>query len=95
MTEVLKVWLDDTRPAPPDWVWCQTVDAAKVLLQTGKVDDLSLDHDLGTTKATGYDLCVWMADKHHWPANKPTVHSQNPIGAIRMRGVINRYGPYR
>ena len=90
----MKLWLDDTRPAPPDWVWCQSIEAAKTLLRTGKVESASLDHDLGLNKKTGYDLCMWMVENNTWPTNKPTVHSANPVGAIRMRGVISRYGPY-
>jgi hypothetical protein len=40
---------------------------------------------------TGYDLCLWMAETGHWPHEKPDVHSANPVGAKRMRGVIDRY----
>lgn len=40
---------------------------------------------------TGYDLCLWMAETGHWPALPPLVHSANPEGANRMRGVIARY----
>jgi len=42
-------------------------------------------------KMTGYDLCLWMAEFGHWPKNKPTVHSANPVGRQRMEGVIARY----
>ena len=40
---------------------------------------------------TGYDLCLWMAEHGIWPAEKPTVHSMNPVGRKRMQGVIDRY----
>lgn len=40
---------------------------------------------------TGYSLCLWMAETGHWPKEKPTVHSMNPEGKHRMRGVIDRY----
>lgn len=40
---------------------------------------------------SGYDLCVWMAETGHWPDYKPVVHSANPVGSERMRGVIERY----
>lgn len=40
---------------------------------------------------TGYDLCLWMAETGHWPMESPTVHSANPVGRDRMRGVIARY----
>lgn len=42
---------------------------------------------------TGYELCVWMAETGHWPKEKPAVHSANPVGRERMRGVIDRYFP--
>lgn len=42
---------------------------------------------------TGYDLCLWMAETGHWPKHKPIVHSANPVGRERMRGVIDRYFP--
>ena len=44
-----------------------------------------------THMGTGYDFCLWMAEKGIWPAHKPTVHSANPVGRERMRGVIDRY----
>lgn len=40
---------------------------------------------------TGYDLCLWMAEYGHWPTHRPLVHSANPVGRDRMRGVIDRY----
>lgn len=40
---------------------------------------------------TGYDLCLWMAEHNIWPMQKPVVHSMNPVGRDRMRGVIDRY----
>lgn len=40
---------------------------------------------------TGYTLCLWMAETGHWPVEKPVVHSANPVGRDRMRGVIERY----
>lgn len=42
---------------------------------------------------TGYNLCTWMAETGHWPKEKPTVHSANPVGRARMQGVIERYFP--
>lgn len=40
---------------------------------------------------TGYTLCLWMAETGHWPHRRPDVHSMNPVGRERMRGVIARY----
>jgi hypothetical protein len=43
----MKLWHDDVRPPPEGWVWARTNEAAKELLLTGKVEEISLDHDLG------------------------------------------------
>lgn len=42
---------------------------------------------------TGYDFCLWMAEKGRWPAERPVVHSANPVGARAMRQTIERYFP--
>lgn len=43
------------------------------------------------TCMTGYKLCLWMADNDKWPKEKPTVHSQNPVGAFAMKSIIDKY----
>jgi hypothetical protein len=44
---VLRVWLDDSRPAPPGWLRLGTVTSVQRLLDANLVQELSLDHDLG------------------------------------------------
>ena len=41
----------------------------------------------------GTKLVRWMIEAGHWSKFKPTVHSANPVGAARMRGMIDRYFP--
>lgn len=41
----------------------------------------------------GTKLVLWMAETGHWPKQKPFVHSANPVGRERMRGLIDRYFP--
>jgi hypothetical protein len=43
----MKLWHDDIRPAPDGWVWARTNTEAQKLLQTGEVEEISMDHDLG------------------------------------------------
>ncbi len=44
----LRIWLDDSRPAPPGgWLRVTTVESAKRLLEAGLVAEISLDYDLG------------------------------------------------
>ena len=94
---MIKLWLDDIRPAPAGWTWVKTVNAAAQLLAVGHFDksraivEASLDHDLGENEPTGYDLVKWMAETGFWPETKPRVHSANPPGAENMRATIDRY----
>lgn len=90
---MLKVWLDDVRPAPRGWVWCKEVSRLKPWLQSDIVLELSLDHDLGLDQPSGYDLVKWMAYYKLWPRNKPTVHTANPRGREDMEKTIERYYP--
>lgn len=39
----------------------------------------------------GTALVRWMIETGYWPKYKPQVHSFNPVGAARMRGMIDRY----
>ncbi len=90
----MNLWLDDVRPAPPGWVHARTAEEAAHYLATGHVVNASLDHDLGRER-DGTWLVRWMIEYRCWPRNRPNVHSANPVGAARMRGMIKRYGPYR
>jgi hypothetical protein len=40
---------------------------------------------------TGYTLVCWMEETGRWPANKPTVHSANPVGRARMQAAIDKF----
>jgi hypothetical protein len=107
----LRVWLDDSRPAPSGWLHLRSVGAVQALLEGKLVRELSLDHDLGWCAdciregahlrntgqrhcphtPTGYDLCVWMAERNQWPPVPPAVHSGNLEGGARMLGMIARH----
>jgi hypothetical protein len=43
----LRVWLDDSRPAPSGWLRVTTVKNARRLIEAGLVHEISLDYDLG------------------------------------------------
>lgn len=105
--KIVKLWLDDIRPAPEGWVWVKTADRAIAALTTlrtlrlvgdlDKLTHMSFDHDLGDTSVpekTGYTVALWMAEHEFWPTDECIVHSANVSGAPRIRGVIDRYGPY-
>jgi hypothetical protein len=89
----MHLWVDDIRPAPEGWTHARTCAEAQTHLATGTVERCSLDHDLGPGQ-DGTDLVVWIVETGHWPRDRPAVHSANPVGAARMTGLIDRYGPY-
>jgi hypothetical protein len=93
----VKVWLDDTRDAPPGWMRAFTPEEVIGLLRLGKVTELSLDHDLGLDTAererTGYDVLLWLEAEvgcGRWTGPLPgiTIHTGNPVGRARMVRVL-------
>ena len=94
----MKVWLDDVRDAPDGWVHVRTPEEAIELLRSGKVKEISLDHDLGLAsdeaERTGYDVLRWLEEavaNGGWPFRLPEirVHSANPVGRRRMEQAID------
>jgi hypothetical protein len=92
----VKVWLDDTRPAPEGWVHVRTPEEAIELLRGGGVEEISLDHDLGLdvgpNERTGYDVLLWLEREVEAGRMSPPAvmraHSGN-VGAIgRMESAI-------
>jgi len=90
----MKLWHDDIRIAPHGWVWATNNESAKAALETLKVTELSLDHDLGgrpgdhwltrgTADETGYDLVQWMIDMGIFP-QRINIHSLSASGGGRM-----------
>lgn len=78
----------------------KTAEEAIALLATGEVTEASLDHDLsieatlGTPapdEQTGYTVVCWLEKHGWWPRDGVRVHSMNPVGAARMRQVIERH----
>lgn len=88
MTDTLRVFLDDERCAPPGWLHVRWPSEAIALLQTGRVSEISLDHDLGDdAQGTGYDVVLWIEQAVANSSFVPPiilVHSQNSAARRRM-----------
>lgn len=84
----MKVWLDDCRTAPDGWIRVETADAAIALLMHENVEEISLDHDLGGSSATGLKVAHFIAGMEHRPIVH--IHSMNPVGAKAMRDVLEK-----
>ena len=92
----MKVWLDDMREAPEGWVRTRTPQETIELLKTGKVEVLSLDHDLSFDDSigTGYDVLLWL-EKEAVTKKLDTVpdmrvHSANSGARPRMELAIEQ-----
>lgn len=88
----MKIYLDDERIAPAGWTQVRWPDEVIELLKTGKVTELSLDHDLGNDeRGTGYDILLWLEEQVVCNDFIPPVihiHTANPAARIRMEGAI-------
>lgn len=98
---VLRLWLDDVRPAPNGWVHI-TPDILSMFYHLARhADEISFDHDLGLDPfgneyPNGYQILTKLEElsckqeDYIWPLGAPimTVHSANPVGAQKMEVVI-------
>ena len=81
----MKVFLDDRRPAPDNtWVLVKSPSAAISLLETGEVELISFDHDLGydgDIELTGNQVLLWVEEAvalRGFEPPKMLVHSSEP-----------------
>ncbi|MDR5781287.1 hypothetical protein QCE63_17950 [Caballeronia sp. LZ065] len=84
----MKVFLDDERATPDGWTRVYWPNEAIRLLESGAVDDISLDHDLGDgARGTGYDVVLWIEEAVALRGFTPPrieVHSANPSARDKM-----------
>lgn len=94
-----KLWIDDIRPSPDEtWDIATTYNEAIDKLTKFKYRLVSFDHDLGDfqngREMTGYDILLWIVEQKMNGRPVPqqyNIHSANPVGRDRMKGVIERY----
>lgn len=84
----MKIWLDDERKAPNGWISARLPQEVITIMKTGKVTEISLDHDLGDDeKGTGYDVLLWLekqvAVKNFKPP-KISIHTANVSARRKM-----------
>lgn len=88
----MKVYLDDERIAPENWVQVRWPDEVIKLLETGNVTHLSLDHDLGDDeRGTGYDVLLWIEQEvvlQKYVPPEITIHTENPAARQRMLAAV-------
>jgi hypothetical protein len=84
----MRVYLDDERTTPEGWIRVYWPEEAVMLLQTGQVTELGLDHDLGDDEhGTGYDVVLWIEEAvalRGFMPPKILVHSANSSARQKM-----------
>lgn len=84
----MKVFLDDLRSTPVGWVRAYWPSEVIDLLESGGVEEVSLDHDLGDEgKGTGYDVVLWIEEAvalRGFLPPKISVHSSNTSARLKM-----------
>jgi len=87
---MLRLWLDDVRPAPEGWIVFGIAWDMIDFLETNEVDEISLDHDLGEpSNGTGYDVLCYIEervaqDEGYLPP-RINIHTDNPPARFKMQ----------
>lgn len=87
----MRLFIDDIRVCPPGWVQARDYLAAITVLSTGRVVEVSFDHDLGQGKS-GYDVICWLEKavaNGVVPIPKMAVHTNNPPGRKQIQACIS------
>lgn len=88
MNSKINIYLDDLRIIPDGFVAARTYEDAVALLNTHKVNILSLDHDLGedingNLLKTGYDLVKYICE-NNCSVEQIYIHTDNVAGRANM-----------
>ena len=98
MSDIM-VYLDDERETPKGgWERAYTVRECIEKLKDRDVEVVSLDHDLGSGVAPGYDVLLWMekevfTNPDYFPPRFCLIHTANPSAKDKMMKA--RYAIYQ
>lgn len=95
---MMKIWVDDVRPAPEGYIWCKSTNETKKTIWDS--DDMSLlldlDHDAGNFFYDGGDYIKILDWLEYYADNKfdikVRIHSMNPVGRANMMRICKRSG---
>lgn len=94
---MLRLWLDDIRPAPEDWLLCESVEELIETVNLGRdfykepQVIVSLDNDLGEGMTEGYKFLDWL-EENSIDDVAIHIHTSNSVARERMRAIIERNG---
>ena len=99
MKGILKIWVDDVRPAPEGYVWLKSVNEVKkdladpYILCNYEISLIDLDHDAGDYAKDGGDYIRILDYLEMVGYNGDLrIHSMNPVGVQNMRNIIQKNG---
>lgn len=91
---MMKLWIDDVRPAPQGYMWIITTkEAIKTILAfRNDIEEISLDHDAGEYVAYGGDYIKILDKMEEKGINNISIHlhTANPVGRENMRRIIKK-----
>lgn len=98
----MRLWIDDVRLAPENYLWCKSVNEAIELIEFCErlqkytfdrkiLELIDIDHDAGDYAKDGGDyikLLDWLEETgRSYPIH---IHSMNPVGVQNMRAIIHK-----
>lgn len=87
-----KLWVDDEREAPLDWMWAKTNAGAIDLLRRMPIVHLSLDFSL--VGETTDEIMHWLHDHPaHWPTGSITCHSSSRDAVRLIERLVADFAP--
>ena len=93
---MMKLWIDDIRPAPQGYMWIvNAAEAIKTILAfRNDIEEISLDHDAGKYVAYGGDYIKILDKMEEKGINNISIHlhTANPVGRENMRRIIRKNG---
>lgn len=84
---MIKLWLDDIRPAPEGYIRVYTTPDMIALLKSEEVEEISLDNDLGLLEPVGRKVLDWIEEEvvgNNYIPPLIHIHSMNSIEVARM-----------
>lgn len=92
---MMKLWVDDIRPAPDGFIWCKSVNQAKAAI-TAYEHQYSCDNILIDLDNDAYDyfkILDWLEEKNIVDTGYFfKIHSKNPVGIMKMEDIICHNG---
>lgn len=89
---MINVFMDDIRSCPRGFVLARTVDECIALIDECEINILSLDHDMGWSQPTGYDVTKYIVEQNKYP-REIYLHTSSAIGRANMFQLLYKHKP--